>query len=668
MNLLPKSSKNFSSKQYWNEFFTKRGVKSFEWYGEYTELCGLLLKYMKKKDKILVAGCGSSSISADLYKSGFQQITNVDISEIVIRQMKDRYQTEYKEMDWIQGDLFNMSFESEMFSCILDKGTLDAIMSDDSEESASRAKLYFQELGRVLSFGGRYICISLLQEHILTSLLNWFPEHGWFMRFCRCQDAEKSKSEQESFSFPVFVIVCTKLKCLKNFEPVIELNLEEGEINRTTSSEVKETVTSLQQFALLKHNLKKKLVAGENINLDLYDPKNRGKRYELFVVDAPKTSNKLPFAVFIVPHGRESEWLFSNIKGQRQLAESASANRLVVVHLMRGQIYGTMKDVQNELESKVLELAPLKLPNDFKIPFLSAGNDLGERKEVFKGKSHFSGEFVVEDVKEENPNSFLRRLIFLQNQNAIQSEARFTCDTKRKKKKSSVPHFTLDYTYLVCAHHLIMLTAYEITPKDGSTLLIGLGGGALATFIHKYFPKISIIVVDIDEEIVKVAKSWFNFKTDSNLKCVVDDGINYIEKACDEERKVDVIMFDVDSKELSEGLSCPPKPFVDKEFLKKVARCLTERGLFVLNLVCRDDALRELLFKDLKEVFSSIVYVSVPEEVNVIVFCKCSPTLPSSSSCFEETISKLNKYLISQMNSKDDVLSLSDMLKNFHVL
>ncbi|RXG52999.1 Methyltransferase-like protein 13 [Armadillidium vulgare] len=139
-------------------------------------------------------------------------------------------------------------------------------------------------------------------------------------------------------------------------------------------------------------------------------------------------------------------------------------------------------------------------------------------------------------------------------------------------------------------------------------------------------------------------------------------------EACDEERKVDVIMFDVDSKELSEGLSCPPKPFVDKEFLKKVARCLTERGLFVLNLVCRDDALRELLFKDLKEVFSSIVYVSVPEEVNVIVFCKCSPTLPSSSSCFEETISKLNKYLISQMNSKDDVLSLSDMLKNFHVL
>lgn len=32
MNLLPKSHKEFSEKDYWNKFFKKRGNKAFEWY------------------------------------------------------------------------------------------------------------------------------------------------------------------------------------------------------------------------------------------------------------------------------------------------------------------------------------------------------------------------------------------------------------------------------------------------------------------------------------------------------------------------------------------------------------------------------------------------------------------------------------------------------------
>lgn len=32
MNLLPKSSTEFSTTDYWNSFFKKRGKKSFDWY------------------------------------------------------------------------------------------------------------------------------------------------------------------------------------------------------------------------------------------------------------------------------------------------------------------------------------------------------------------------------------------------------------------------------------------------------------------------------------------------------------------------------------------------------------------------------------------------------------------------------------------------------------
>ena len=54
MTLLPKSTKDFGSKHYWDSFFEKR-KDAFEWYGEHSDLCGVLHKYCKPKDKVLVA-------------------------------------------------------------------------------------------------------------------------------------------------------------------------------------------------------------------------------------------------------------------------------------------------------------------------------------------------------------------------------------------------------------------------------------------------------------------------------------------------------------------------------------------------------------------------------------------------------------------------------------
>ena len=42
MNLLPKSHDQFRQSEYWDGFFKRRGRRAFEWYGEYSELCGVL--------------------------------------------------------------------------------------------------------------------------------------------------------------------------------------------------------------------------------------------------------------------------------------------------------------------------------------------------------------------------------------------------------------------------------------------------------------------------------------------------------------------------------------------------------------------------------------------------------------------------------------------------
>lgn len=58
------------------------------------------------------------------------------------------------------------------FSCILDKGTLDAIHS--GENSDSDAINMFRNIDSALNLMGRYITVTLAQEHIVRSICNYF--------------------------------------------------------------------------------------------------------------------------------------------------------------------------------------------------------------------------------------------------------------------------------------------------------------------------------------------------------------------------------------------------------------------------------------------------------------------------------------------------------------
>ena len=69
-----------------------------------------------------------------------------------------------------------MSYEEGEFNVVIDKGTLDAIFVDDSVPVVSDVEKMFTEISRVLRLGGRYICISLLQEHIINKVLQYFTE------------------------------------------------------------------------------------------------------------------------------------------------------------------------------------------------------------------------------------------------------------------------------------------------------------------------------------------------------------------------------------------------------------------------------------------------------------------------------------------------------------
>lgn len=207
-HLLPRSNaQEFQLKDYWDKFFSKRS-SAFEWYGEYLHLCHILHKYLKLSSSILVAGCGNSKLSADLYDAGFHSIINIDVSAVVIQQMKSRNDKERGEMKFLKMDVLDMEFDDSSFDCVLDKGTLDAIFSSTDAETVRKVHTMFDEIWRVLKVAGRYICVTLAQEHILSEFLKCFGT-GWLLRVHKV--VLGGEAESVGGALPVFVFICTKM-------------------------------------------------------------------------------------------------------------------------------------------------------------------------------------------------------------------------------------------------------------------------------------------------------------------------------------------------------------------------------------------------------------------------------------------------------------------------
>lgn len=126
---------------------------------------------------------------------------------------------------------------------------------------------------------------------------------------------------------------------------------------------------------------------------------------------------------------RETEWLFSTPQGRRKLLASAQHDRLAIVTMHRGQVYTTWDNVKTELSENIKMLSPIGV-KDVQIPFLSLGSDVGKREIIFNGKSQLSGDYIVEEICDES-GKILRRLIFLNNQFVIQSEALIKIGNKK---------------------------------------------------------------------------------------------------------------------------------------------------------------------------------------------------------------------------------------------
>jgi spermidine synthase len=177
-----------------------------------------------------------------------------------------------------------------------------------------------------------------------------------------------------------------------------------------------------------------------------------------------------------------------------------------------------------------------------------------------------------------------------------------------------------------------MLVSLAMVRDPGRILVVGLGGGTLPSFLHRHYPEATIDAVDIDPEVVQVARDYFGFREDNRMRAHVQDGRQFIEQ-CDQ--RYDLILLDAFS---SDSI---PRQLTTREFLQAVRRALTPRGMAVANLWSRgSNPLYDSMVRTYEDVFERLYLLDVPGAGNIILFA-----LPGREQFTRNQLERLTRRL-----------------------
>ena len=168
-----------------------------------------------------------------------------------------------------------------------------------------------------------------------------------------------------------------------------------------------------------------------------------------------------------------------------------------------------------------------------------------------------------------------------------------------------------DPDYLALPYARVALVGLALSEEPRRFLVVGLGGGTLPMFLRKHYPDATIDAVDIDPEVVDVAKKFFGFREDELMTAHIGDGRQFIEKS---RRPYDVIFLD------AYGSDSIPAHLTTQEFLQAVRRAVTPGGVVVGNLWGRSaNPLYDSMVRTYQEVFDELLILDVRGASNMIL-------------------------------------------------
>ena len=167
--------------------------------------------------------------------------------------------------------------------------------------------------------------------------------------------------------------------------------------------------------------------------------------------------------------------------------------------------------------------------------------------------------------------------------------------------------------------------------KGDSLRTLTLGGGALTfpSYLERHYPQSRNEVVDIDAEVIRVAREYFDIPEDSNLAITIGDARMYVD-SIQNLKEYDIVYHDAFNS------FSVPSHLTTVEFTQNVAALLGQDGWLIANTI-DIPAIGKFLsayISTLEEVFPHVaVYVSPPYEPGkrstIVLAAGQKPVFPS---------------------------------------
>lgn len=151
---------------------------------------------------------------------------------------------------------------------------------------------------------------------------------------------------------------------------------------------------------------------------------------------------------------------------------------------------------------------------------------------------------------------------------------RFNVKSKKSNQsclyKSQPQQLVFNYTKL-------LFSGLLLSSQPERILIIGLGGGTMSNTLHQLYPQAHIDNIEIDPAVIKVAREYFSFFENDQVKVLDQDGRLFIKRALLKKQKYDWIILDAFNGEYI------PEHLLTKEFLQEAKQLLNENGILSAN-------------------------------------------------------------------------------------
>jgi spermidine synthase len=127
-------------------------------------------------------------------------------------------------------------------------------------------------------------------------------------------------------------------------------------------------------------------------------------------------------------------------------------------------------------------------------------------------------------------------------------------------------------------YYPLMFAAFAHQPEPKRILFLGLGGGTLSMAMRYYYPKTTIDNIELDPDVLEIARKYFGFVEDDRMKVYVRDGRVQVRRLLRDQVKYDIIFADA----FRGGYI--PYHLTTKEFMEDLQALLTPDGIVVSNL------------------------------------------------------------------------------------